>query len=689
MAIKDLTDSQEELRIVSFQEDTESSPETALKAFKKLYNEENVKFFVGLSNSEALKVAAWAETNANDTLIFTPHATTAELTKYTNVVQLSMTNQALAYALHSKLTESKVSELIPIAQDDVYSLEIIDELSTISESLMNKLYVNKPIKYSPGSLAKNASEVLTQVKAAISVRPNASIFLVGQSDAKFILEAAHSDSLLLRRMWYASDSLALNHALLNSSEALKTSQIVSLYSLVYAGDQFGRSKKRGRIFAKLSEQLNEPPSLQAAMAYDAIQIIVNTARTTNSADSNLIKRELKSKDDWGSGLSGQISIDANGQRISGEYLRVVVLPNIPDQNMVQIMMNGKWYIDGTIRVSKTDFMTKYGKRSADDGVMSQVLSMSSSYSLGMSTGAVVNKSELLNLEGLINTTCTNAQIRVETIDPFSFQKVVKDYSKDTFPNMVVLPTVYGYQMRMTCQIPTGELTYEVACPPSESPQENKDCVGLLTKPKGRRKLLLSGATTGAIGTCVGTSVGCGVCAGVLGFFTFGIGAAACIGPCSIGIGGSCTAAAASGIKEGSGTVICTELLEQGQIPLHLYLHDVSFGKRLGRENGHVFKGYHALAKPIVWLMRRSKLVTDIVKTFALPWAEEMGYLEGGSTTGNIFGSMVMRVGIPLCTLVGYVVEIWEAVAAQIPWGMSVLASIFVFGVPLYHFKKIY
>ena len=690
MAIKDLTDSQKGRQITTFQEDTESSPEKALRAFKKLYNEEKVKLFVGLSNSEAVEVAAWAEKNANDTLILSPHATTTELAKYSHVIQLTMSNKAFAYALHSHLTESNVSELIPIVEVDLvrnrpfrypYTLEIIDELNAIAESIMNKLEVNDPIKYSYRRLARTADAVLAKVKAALSTRPNASIFLVGQNNPKLLLEAAQGDPVLLSRMWYASDALALNHAILGSSKAMNTSQTVSLYSFVYAGDQFAKSKKRGRTFVRLSELLGEAPTLQAAMAYDAIRVLYDAARSTNSADSDEIKSELKGKEDWGSGISGQISIDGNGQRTSGEYLRVVVRPNIPDVKMLTVLMDGMWYIEGTTRVSKSDFMTTYGKRAVDGGIMSQVLSMTSLNTLGMSSAAVVKKSELFEIENYQNSSCSDAQIKVETIDPISYRNLVQHFTKSSFPEMLVFPAVHGYQMHMSCQTPTGQLTYEVACTPSESPHDKKECVGLLTKPKGRRKLLLSGGAKGAIGACVGTTIGCGVCVGVLSFFTFGISAAACVGPCAVGIGSSCGSAVAQS------TVICTELLLQGQLPLDLYLSDVSFGKRLGRENSRVFKGYHVLAKPIVWLMQRSELVTDIVKTLALPWAEEMSYREGGKTTSNNLGRLVMNAGIPLCTAVGCVVEAWEAAVVSIPWGVSLLGSLMILGIPFYHFRK--
>jgi len=51
-------------------------------------------------------------------------------------------------------------------------------------------------------------------------------------------------------------------------------------------------------------------------------------------------------------------------------------------------------------------------------------------------------------------------------------------------------------------------------------------------------------------------------------------------------------------------------------------------------------------------MKSSKVVTDIVATFALPWAHHMKYLLGRSNDTNTIGSLVHLIGYPLCTLTG-------------------------------------
>jgi len=66
----------------------------------------------------------------------------------------------------------------------------------------------------------------------------------------------------------------------------------------------------------------------------------------------------------------------------------------------------------------------------------------------------------------------------------------------------------------------------------------------------------------------------------------------------------------------------------------------------------LFQGYTLLATPLVTLMKSSKVVTDIVATFALPWAHHMKYLLGRSNDTNTIGSLVHLIGYPICTLTG-------------------------------------
>ncbi|XP_066302703.1 uncharacterized protein [Branchiostoma lanceolatum] len=72
-------------------------------------------------------------------------------------------------------------------------------------------------------------------------------------------------------------------------------------------------------------------------------------------------------------------------------------------------------------------------------------------------------------------------------------------------------------------------------------------------------------------------------------------------------------------------------------------------------------GYHTLANPIVWLMQRSETATSIVKTFALPWAQHMSYLQDMADEGDEFGAVVMEIGMALSGAVGRVTQATRAV----------------------------
>ncbi len=99
----------------------------------------------------------------------------------------------------------------------------------------------------------------------------------------------------------------------------------------------------------------------------------------------------------------------------------------------------------------------------------------------------------------------------------------------------------------------------------------------------------------------------------------------------------------------SGTVICTELYDQGLLDEEIYRADSKFGLLLPED---ILIGYKIWAVKIVKLMRRSPLFTKIISLFAIPWANEMGYRIGVKEKGNIFGKAMLFVGIPICRMIG-------------------------------------
>jgi hypothetical protein len=98
---------------------------------------------------------------------------------------------------------------------------------------------------------------------------------------------------------------------------------------------------------------------------------------------------------------------------------------------------------------------------------------------------------------------------------------------------------------------------------------------------------------------------------------------------------------------GMGTVICSELYRQGKMPYDVYLKDMQYGYGLSQSKPEVIEGYHLLAKPVVKLMKKSKLFSEIIKYPALSWANHIAGIKP-----SLFGILCQTVGESVCGLVG-------------------------------------
>lgn len=106
---------------------------------------------------------------------------------------------------------------------------------------------------------------------------------------------------------------------------------------------------------------------------------------------------------------------------------------------------------------------------------------------------------------------------------------------------------------------------------------------------------------------------------------------------------------------GSGTVltvICTELYSQGYMSDSIREADQKYGKMILETLPEVMIGYHYWATPIVGLMKKSKIFTDLVWIFAKPWSIQMAYEMGAVDKGNWIGKLLMKVGMFFSGMIG-------------------------------------
>ena len=101
-----------------------------------------------------------------------------------------------------------------------------------------------------------------------------------------------------------------------------------------------------------------------------------------------------------------------------------------------------------------------------------------------------------------------------------------------------------------------------------------------------------------------------------------------------------------------GKVICAELGNQGYLDIETLEADADFGRLMFMSEPEVMHGYWKLAKPVVFLMKKSKAFTFAVSLIAKPWARHMAYLMGVSKKDSIIGAIVHAIGKPICRAVG-------------------------------------
>lgn len=157
--------------------------------------------------------------------------------------------------------------------------------------------------------------------------------------------------------------------------------------------------------------------------------------------------------------------------------------------------------------------------------------------------------------------------------------------------------------------------------------------------------------------CYGSTGVCFFCYIFLFYSETDIDPGACQGACAVAVGGTCGFLLGKGIQRMSEqTVICTELHRQGLMSSISYEADAKFGRRLEHERPKAMEMYRLLATPVVALMQRSAVVTDMVDRLSKPSRQHMEYIEGLAEEDNETGRILLIMSMRIFELLWYVRE---------------------------------
>jgi ABC-type branched-subunit amino acid transport system substrate-binding protein len=317
--------------------DSKTSAEESLAAIKKLH-QNGAKIIVGPATSTAVS-AAKQYADINDIILLSYASTSPSLSNEgDNLLRLVPDDTYQGKVIAERMINDGIKVIVPLWRGDIYGNGLYNSTKSNFEKLGGK--VEEGIKYQPytGKFATSLHRInfimwnqdLEKLSAIVSdaVRKygvnSVAVYVISFDEITPILVQAPLFDILDKVRWYGSDSIAQNHHITKNVDsamfAMKTNFSNPLYSIS------SETEKSHVLEEELEKKLHEVGSITyPAIAYDSYWIAalsLDKNSTVNSDKENLTKsfKELVGETaESFEGMSGQIELNAAGDRVGGNY----------------------------------------------------------------------------------------------------------------------------------------------------------------------------------------------------------------------------------------------------------------------------------------------------------------------------------------------------------------------------------
>ena len=317
--------------------DSKTSPEESLVAIKKLH-ENGAKIIVGPATSTAVS-AVKGYADANNIILISYSSTSPLLSiKGDNLFRLVPDDTYQGKIIAQRMINDGIKVIVPFWRSDIYGNELYNSTKSNFEKLGGK--VEEGINYHPytGKFATSLHRInfimwnqdLEKLSGIVSdaVRKygvhSVGVYIISYDEITPILIQAPLYGMLEKVRWYGSDSIAQNHHITKNVDsamfAMKTNFTNPLYSIS------NETAESHALEKELEKKLHEAGSITyPAIAYDsywiaALSLDKNSTIISDKENFSKSFKELvvETAESFG-GMSGQIKLNAAGDRIGGNY----------------------------------------------------------------------------------------------------------------------------------------------------------------------------------------------------------------------------------------------------------------------------------------------------------------------------------------------------------------------------------
>jgi len=301
--------------------DTQTDPNQALEQLKA-FAAKGIKIVIGpLSSSEAIALSDFSLQNG--IVLISPSSTAVTLEKSDDLIlRLPQNDRGHAKAITAALRHFGTKFYVPIWRADSFGDDLVKTVGARFEGAGGGFAPGSRYAIDLVDFASPLGQLETQLDAYVDFfgRGSSAIYAVAFDEIWKLLEQASTRGYLLRSVkWYGSDGIALNYGLFQSATAVQFMIDTKMISPIFAGDPFDQDfiDIRTEIETKLGEIIRP----YAVLTYDAALLAAKALESLGDSEASgtILRDEMIKISSQTKGASGMLSLDQNGDRISGIF----------------------------------------------------------------------------------------------------------------------------------------------------------------------------------------------------------------------------------------------------------------------------------------------------------------------------------------------------------------------------------
>jgi branched-chain amino acid transport system substrate-binding protein len=341
LAVRDVNDyfskTNSDIRIGLVIKDTHTDPSRSLEELKDLASK-GIRIVIGPSTSaelEAIKDYA----NNNGIILLSPSSTAPLLARPgDNIFRLVPDDTHQAQAIAVQMWKDGIRVVVPIWRTDVYGNDLVStmkvEFKKLGGTVVDGVGYFPPIGHFSTSLNRINLIIWNQQLSSLSSKliqaiaqdgiDKVGVYLVAFDEVVPILIQAQDHPEFSRVKWYGSDGTALNNGLIKNFDAAIFAEKTAFLNPIYGVQPNNTNSIRyNHVQSEIQNMIGRIPRSYASVAYDSLWLAALTEnaalRTMMLNDVNFLKKTFVHIADSYSGITGNTTLNAAGDRSSGNY----------------------------------------------------------------------------------------------------------------------------------------------------------------------------------------------------------------------------------------------------------------------------------------------------------------------------------------------------------------------------------